>query len=225
MKFEYFRFLLTPVEEPQLPLREKLDRKALIQDMFAEEKKYNFQSGRATYGFVVKNKIGNLVEARIGKRTTTRLHASPDNGFEEKEEEDWPGSSVFLNLDDEKGSGKSKESGQKIAFEANRVAITNPVNCLRALADKINEDITHHGYFITINPILTAKKSFWAAVDENEGKIKKAVLTYTPPNLFNLQNNLEDDLRKANEKFNTTSTQVVLENESGNLHLPKDDQL
>ena len=50
-------------------------------------------------------------------------------------------------------------------------------------------------------------------------------MTYTPPNLFNLKNKLEDDLREANQTFNTTSTQVVLENEMGNLDLPKNNEL
>lgn len=225
MKFEYFRFLLTPVKEPELPLVKRMERSELVQDIFSDGKHYKFKSGRATYGFVTKRKQGSLIQARIGKLTTARLHSSPDKGFAEKIEEDWPGSNVFINLDDEKESGKTRDIGQTIAFELNRSAIANSVNCLRALADSINQTIIHHGYYITINPILMPKKSFWSVVDEYDGKIKKIILTYTPPNLFNLQNSLEDDLRTANENFNTTSTQIVLENEVGHLKLPKENQL
>ena len=62
-------------------------------------------------------------------------------------------------------------------------------------------------------------------VDEYEDQIKKVVLTYTPPNLFDLKNKLEDELRQANEKFHTTSTQIVLENNVNHLKLPKNDPL
>jgi hypothetical protein len=225
MRFEYFRFLITPVQEPQLPLHEQMTREQLIEDIFSTDKHYRFKSGRASYGLAVQNRMDKMIQARIGRATTARLHLSPDKGFAEKVEEDWPGSYLLINLDDEKGSGKTRDYGQILAFEKNRTAISNSISCMRALADKINETIVSQGFFITINPIPTSKRHFWSVIDEYDGQIKKVVLTYTPPNLFNLQNSLEDDLRNANKNFNTTSTQVVLENETGHLKLPKDNAL
>lgn len=226
MRFEFFRFLLTPVKDPQLPLDgRKLDRSELIDDIFAEKKHYKFKCGKATYGFYVKNKIDSLVHARIGKWTSKKLHSSPENGFQAIQSEDWPGVEVFINLSDEKETGDTFKSGQVIAVQVNKQAINNPTPCLRSLSDEINKKISHHGFYISINPIVSEVRRFWSVVEENKGKIKKIVLKYTPPNLFNLKNKLEDDLREANRTFNTTSTQIVLENEAGSLELPRDNDL
>lgn len=225
MKFEYFRFLLSPVKDPQLPFTKPKDRKDIIKTIFQAGKPYEFTQGRARYGFVVRAQEGQHVLARLGKYTSKTLYSSPSRGFQDKEVEDWPGCHVLINLDDEKGSGKTKELGQMIAIEVNRSAITNNLNALRSFADKINEEIIELGFFITINPILTQKRKFWPTVQQYQGKIRKVVLRYTPPNLFDLKNKLEDDLRAANKKFNTTSTEIVLENSAGKLQLPQNDAL
>ncbi len=227
MKFEYYRFLLTPIDEPELPLHGKLSREEVITKIFSKGKSYEFKSGKASYGFVLKSisDAHKMGIGRVGKQKSERLFGSPSEGFAEKQEENWPGSDVLINFDDEKSTGKTRESGQVMAIQVNRSAITNPTNCLRALADKINQEIILYGFYITINPILKPKKKFWSVVNENKGNIKKVVLIYTPPNIFNLQNKLSDDLKEANKKYNITSTQIILENEMGHLDLPDDDPL
>ena len=225
MRFEYHRFLLTPLNQGQLSFSDRPSREELIEKVFSEEH-YTFQYRRTTYGFVKKFIRNKKVFGRIEKQRKTSIFLSPSKGFQEKQEEDWPGSHVFINLDDEKTTGQTEKSGQVIAVQCNKPIISSPINCLRALADKINEEIlTNSGYYISINPILQDKRGFWSVVDEHKDKIKKVILIYTPPNLFELQNKLEVDLRKANEEFNTTSTQVVFENDGGHLKLPKDNNL
>ena len=225
MKFEYFRFLLTPVKDPQLPFIKETSREEILNEIFSKGKTYLFNSGRAKFGLTIDSLQNGLVMARIGKQTTKSLRASPDEGFAVKKVEDWPGSIIFINLNDEKSSGQLKSSGQVVAFSVNPAAISNPKNCLYALAEKINGVIVHKGYYLTINPIPTERKKFWAVANEHKGQIKKVVLTYTPPNLFDIGTTLENDLREANNTFNTTSTQIVLENESGNLELPETNKL
>ncbi len=225
MKFEYFRFLLTPVKDPQLPFHGEVSREDIIKDIFAKGKTYRFKSGRAQFGMTVDFFQNSLVSARIGKQTTKKLRSSPDEGFAIKNAEDWPGSCLFINLSDERITGKTHENGQIIAFSLNKIAIQNPKNCLRALADKINEDLIHKGFYLTINPIPTERKKFWTAAKEHEGKICKVVLTYTAPNLFKIGSSLEDDLKEINKSFNTTSSQIVLENDGGNIELPENNKL
>lgn len=225
MKFEYFRFLVSPVKEPQFEFERKKTREQIINDIFETDHPHKFANGRAKYGYVSLLKEGKLIHGRLGKLSSKMLHSSPDQKFQVKKAEDWPGCRVFINLDDERVSGRTFELGQVIAIEVNKAAISNNTNALRAFADHINKTLIHEGYHIAINPILTAKKKFWSVVSEHEGKIKKVVLIYTPPNLFNLKNKLEDDLKEANKTFNTTSTQIVLENDAGKLVLPKDNPL
>jgi hypothetical protein len=225
MKFEYFRFLLTPVKDPQLPFHDALSKEDIIKDIFAKGRTYHFNSKRARFGMTVDFFQNNLVYARIGKQTTKKLRSSPDEGFVTKDAEDWPGSYLFINLSDEIITGKTHENGQVVAFSLNKIAIQNPKNCLRALAKKINEDLTHKGFYLTINPIPTERKKFWTAAKEYEGKICKVILTYTAPNLFKIGSSLEDDLKEINKNFNTTSSQIVLENDGGNIELPEDNKL
>lgn len=227
MRLEYFRYLLSPLKQSRLAFVEELSREEVIRKIFSSEKIYTFPYGRnkGTFGFVTKLIHNKKAFGRIGRQKKTKLHLSPAEGFQEKQEEDWPGSHIFINLDDEKTTGQTEKSGQVIAIQSNRAVISNPTNCLRALADKINQEVREYGYYLTINPILQEKKNFWSVVDKYDGHIKKVVLIYTPPNLFELKNKLEDDLKRANENFNTTKTEIVLENNSGDLRLPRENRL
>lgn len=225
MKFEYFRFLITPVKDPQLPLHGVVTREDIINDVFAQATTYKFKSGRANFGLRIEYSHEGLVSAYVGKLTSRVMRKAPEDGFAVRKVEDWPGSRIFINLKDEKDTGRTLAAGQMIGFQINRKDIPNPKNCLKAFAEKVNETIVHKGFYLTINPMPTEKKKFWSVVKEHEGNIRKVVLTYTPPNLFELGTSLEDDLKKANQSFNTTNTQIVFENEAGSVSLPEDNKL
>lgn len=226
MKFEYFRFLLTPLKQQDLPFNgTPPSREELIKEMFSKDQEYLFTSGRAKYGLVINYSDHDMVRARMGKKVARKIAKSPAEKFKTEQVDDWPNCPVFVNISDEKATGKTRDAGQLIAFGVNQQIISSPRNCLRAFADKVNETLVYKGYFLSINPIPSEKKKFWTVAKQYEGQIKKVVLTYTPPNLFNLENSLEDDLRETNEQFNTTSAQIVLENEAGSVKLPEDNQL
>lgn len=226
MQFEYFRFLLTPLQQASMltPSRPK-SREELIKDIFSKDKEYVFKSGRAQYGFVINYNQNGLVRAKMGRQTKKKISRSPKEKFATENVDDWPNCPVFINISDERNSGRTLEAGQVIAFGLNFQAINNPKNCLRAFADKINTSLTHDGYFLTINPIPSERKKFWTVAKEYEGQIRKLVLFYTPPNLFNIDNSLNNDLREVNKEFNTTSAQIVFENEAGSLILPENNEL
>jgi hypothetical protein len=225
MKFEYFRFLLTPVKDPQLPLHGAVTRADVINEIFGQGKTYKFKSGRANFGLRIDHSHEGLASAYVGKLTSRIMRKPPEDGFALKKVEDWPGSRLFINLNDEKDTGRTLAAGQMIGFQVNKSAIQNPKNCLQEFANKVNEIIIHKGFYLTINPMPTDRKKFWTVAKEHEGNIRKVVLTYTPPNLFELGTSLEDDLKKVNQSFNTTSTQIVFENEAGSVTLPEDNQL
>lgn len=227
MRVEYFRFLLSRVKEPVLPFhRDTKSREEVIQELFdPKQSPYRFKAGRSDYGFVSVGKAGNIVVGKFGKHSARKLHSSPDKQFKQKTEEDWPFCHVYINLDDEAKTGRTFQAGQVLAIQVNYSAISNNRNALRALADHINRTLIFDGFHISFNPILADKKKFWTVVGEHNGNIRKLVLTYTPPNIFKLNNKLEDDLKEANSNFNTTSTQIVLENDGGQLTLPRDNPL
>lgn len=225
MKFEYFRFLLSPLKEPKLPFNGDKTRAALLNEFFSEGRKYSFKNRNVSFGMRIDRCAEGLVVARIGKKTKKQITLSHEADFETKELEDWPASMVFLNLNDEKATNRMTSSGQVIAFEVNPVAIPTPRTCLNALADKLNEDLEFSGYHLTINPIPADRRQFWPIMRQYKGNIRKVVFSYTPPNLFDINSNLEDDLKKTNQSFNTTNVKIELENETGDLELPEDNQL
>ena len=222
MKFQYYRISLTAErKEPRLPLDGDVAREELIARMFSEGKRYDFSMSKAQYVFIVSQLEGKMVIAKIGRKTERHLHDSPVYNFAEKTAEDWPNSNVFINLSDEKDSGKSAELGQVIAIQVNNDAISNPTRCLQFLAKTINENFFYENFYISIEPILEDNKGFWSEVEKHRGDIKTIVLSYVPPNILNIKNSLSEDLREHNEKFNTTRTKISLENERGNLQVPQ----
>ena len=223
--FEYYRFLLTPIEEAELPFHGKKDRKEIISEIFSPKKTYKFNNRGTDYGLRIELKADNYVYASIGKKVKKNIRTSPEEGFTKKEIEDWPGCDLFINLSDEHDTGKTKTHGQLIIMQVNDTDMRYRTTLLQKLASVINKEIQPYGFFLSINPILSENASFWSVVSKNKGKIKKITFSYTPPNLLNLNSSLEDDLREISSDFNSTKVQISLENSDGNLELSENNDL
>jgi len=223
--FEYYRFLLTPIEEVELPFHGKKDRKEIISEIFSPEKTYKFNSRGIDYGLRIELRSENYVYASIGKRVKKNIRTSPEEGFTKKEIEDWPGCDLFINLSDEHDTGKTKTHGQLIMMQVNNTDMKYRSSLLQKVASVINKEIQCYGYFLSINSLPSEKTLFWKVVKENEGKIKRITFSYTPPNLLDLKSSLEDDLREISSNFNSTKVQISLENSDGNLELSEGNKL
>lgn len=223
--FEYYRFFLTPIEEPELPFHKKKTREEVILDMFSPNKTYQFRSREKDYCLYIKQKEGNYVFASIGKRVKKNIRTAPEEGFKTKEIEDWPGCDIFINLSNEHDTGETAKKGQLFVVQVNNVDMKYRASVLQNLALAINKDIQKDGYFLTINSIPSEKTLFWNVVKENEGKIKRITFTYIPPNLLDLKSSLEDDLRSVAGEFNSTKVQISMENKDGNLTLSEHNKL
>lgn len=223
--FEYYRFFLTPIEEPEFPFHKKKTREEVILDMFSPNKTYQFRSRKKDYCLYIKQKEGNYVFASIGKRVKKNIRTAPEEGFKTKEIEDWPGCDIFINLSNEHDTGETAKKGQLFVVQVNNVDMKYRASVLQNLALAINKDIQKDGYFLTINSIPSEKTLFWNVVKENEGKIKRITFTYIPPNLLDLKSSLEDDLRSVAGEFNSTKVQISMENTDGNLTLSEHNKL
>lgn len=221
MNFGYYRFLLSSLKQQEILTSER-GRKKVIEDIFSEDKLYTFKSGRGTYEFLVKIVEEKKALAIIAKKKNTKIRSSLVDGYVEKIEEDWSGSYLVINLDNEKETGLEEQSGQSIAMQHNNKVGVSPINCLRSLADEINGQIVNHGYIMSINPISNRKKDFWSVVGQHQNDIKKIVFTYAMPNIFHVAGNLEKDLRAWRDDLNVTKAEVTLENNSRNMKVNKD---
>ncbi|MBQ8870382.1 MAG: hypothetical protein IJ019_03300 [Alphaproteobacteria bacterium] len=223
--FEYYRFFLTPIEEPELPFCQQKTREEVIDDMFSPDKTYKFRSREKDYCLYIKQKEGSYVFANIGKRVKKNIRTAPEEGFKTREIEDWPGCDIFINLSNEHNSGETAKKGQLLLVQVNNVDMKYRASVLQNLASAINRDIQKYGFFLTINSIPSEKTLFWNVVKENEGKIKKITFSYIPPNLLDLKSSLENDLRSVAGEFNSTKVQISMENTDGNLTLSENNKL
>lgn len=223
--FEYYRFFLTPIEEPELPFCQQKTREEVIDDMFSPDKTYKFRSREKDYCLYIKQKEGSYVFANIGKRVKKNIRTAPEEGFRTREIEDWPGCDIFINLSNEHNTGETAKKGQLLLVQVNNMDMKYRASVLQNLASAINRDIQKYGYFLTINSIPSEKTLFWNVVKENEGKIKKITFSYIPPNLLDLKSSLENDLRSVAGEFNSTKVQISMENTDGNLTLSENNKL
>ncbi len=223
--FEYYRFFLTPIEEPELPFCQQKTREEVIDNMFSPDKTYKFRSREKDYCLYIKQKEGSYVFANIGKRVKKNIRTAPEEGFKTREIEDWPWCDIFINLSNEHNSGETAKKGQLLLVQVNNVDMKYRASVLQNLASAINRDIQKYGFFLTINSIPSEKTLFWNVVKENEGKIKKITFSYIPPNLLDLKSSLENDLRSVAGEFNSTKVQISMENTDGNLTLSENNKL
>jgi hypothetical protein len=68
---------------------------------------------------------------------------------------------------------------------------------------------------------LTEEKEFWEVVNLYQGKIEELTFDLTAPNVLNLKNNLNEDLREAKKEFAMTATTISIKNNLGGLVIPK----
>ncbi len=223
--FEYYRFFLTPIEEPELPFVKKKTREEVIEDIFSQDKTYKFKNRETDYCLYIKQKVDSYVFASIGKKVKKHIRTAPEDGFQTREIEDWPGCDIFINLSNEHDTGKTETKGQLILVQINNVDMKYRSSILQKLAASINKNIQKYGFYLTISSIPSEKTLFWNVVKENEGKIKRITFSYIPPNLLDLKSSLEDDLRSVSREFNSTKVQVSMENIDGNLTLSKGNKL
>jgi hypothetical protein len=211
MKLLLYRYFLNPTIQLSLFAEENINKQGLIINLL--EQKHNFDFNGSTLGYVHERTENNIIYAKIGKRTHITRRLSPDENFQEQQEENWPYCRVFINV------STDPSYGQTIAFENISSVFTDPLNQLQSFADKLNEQLSKKDIVISIHPITT-EQNFWAVIEENKDNIEEVTFCFSAPNLFNLQNNLNDDLRQAEEEFAMTDGVISLKNKKGNLIVP-----
>lgn len=218
MKLQYFTYFLNKLQQPPL-FKDKRDKNDIFQSILINENKpIYYESYGTEHAFVALYKSEQYLQARLGRKALFKRHLPPDKQFRESTEEDWPHCNIFINFDN------NPNNGQRVAFEYNSKIFPNPSSQLKGLEDKLNQTLLTYGYVMAISPI-TEDHNFWDVVKKNEKNIQKVTLTFNAPNLFNLNNELEDDLKVARDRYGMTQARIELENPYGELKIPDDDGL
>jgi len=187
-------------------------------DALKDAKLNSFKIGKSDLGFVYEYDDKGYIYCKFGKRSSIVKTLSPQEKFKEVKTENWPNCHMFMSLSED------PENGQQIAIEHKAWIFANPLVQLRALADKINEALLSNGFVLSINPI-TQEKKFWDLIKQYDGQIEELKLTFNTPNLFNLENTLNEDLKKVRDINNATEASMILKNKEGNLKVPEDNSL
>lgn len=215
MKFQYFTFFLNPVANLFEDKRSKTD---ILKEILKTEKPITYKKGGTQLAYVFKRESDNHIIAKLGRKALIRRNLSPNEQFEETQEENWPYCEILFNLDND------PDKGQKIAFAYKSYIFSSPYEQLKGLADEINSHLMMSGYAIAINPV-TKERKFWDLIKENKGKIEKLSLSFNAPNLFNLKNSFNEELKEVQERLNLNKATIEFENTIGQLSVPEDDEL
>lgn len=215
MKFQYFTYFLNPiVQQPLFP--KKVDKNNILSDILRKlkENPLEYKSGGADIAFVVVHHKDNYVVARLGKRSSLRKSLPPEKLFEETREEHWPHCNVIFNLDND------SETGQKIIFEFKNNIFASPALQLKKLAEEINPLLMPSQFVLSINPV-TESQEFWHIINQNKDKIEKLSFIFNSPNLFNLENDLNEELKGIQKDYLATKATIEFENPDGRLKVPE----
>jgi hypothetical protein len=215
MKLQYFVYFLNKLKQQQLFL-DKRGKIEILKDILTSTKPITFDYRGVSYAYVFVRIQGNYILAKFGRRSIIKKCLPPEDSFEEINEENWPYVSLFINLSDD------HNNGQQIAFELNSDIFPNPYSQLKSFSEEISSKIFSSGYIMQVSPV-TVEKKFWDIIKDNENKIEKISFSFNAPNLFNLGNSLEQDLKDAQKDYSITKAKIELENPYGLLKVPKND--
>lgn len=215
MQIQYFTYFLNPLSTPSL-FPDKRPKKEIFREIL-KQKNLKYKASGSDLAYVFEKEDGDYIVAKLGKKRSLKRSLPPEEGFEETIDENWPHCLVFFNLDE------NPNTGQKIAFEYKSNIFKVPFIQLQDLAEEFNVGLFSSNYAVSIHPV-TEERKFWDIVKQNQGKIEKVTFSFNAPNLFNLKNNLNDDLKNAQEKFGLTKATVEFENPQGKLTLSEDDE-
>lgn len=217
MKFQYYRFFLSPIDGNLF---------AQLPDSRTEAINYIFNNcytdfyKNVTYSLRKEVSIEDMILYKLAKHTSIQRIKPPEENFECEQIDHWPYINMIVGLN----SSINNDYGQIIALEVKKSVISNPITILRRWADKLNNELIRYGYTLSINPI-SVSKNFWTIVNQYKNAIEEVVFEYSMPNLFNTGDKLEEELKMANQSVNASKASIVLSNKSGVLNLSEDNAM
>ncbi len=213
MKFQYFTYFLNPISQQSL-FPDQRDKNDILMGIM--EKKMEYKHMKSDMVYVFHRKEWKYLHGKLGKKSSIKRTLPSDHDFVEHVDINYPYCNLLLNLDND------AETGQKIAFEYNSVVFQSPEAQIKALEKQLNTLLFSNGYAISIHPVVD-QKEFWALAKKYDGKIEKLIFTYAVPNLFNLENELSEDLKQSGQKYGITNAAIEFENKAGQLIIPEND--
>ncbi len=216
MKFQYYTYFINSLGQKSL-FEDKRDKNEILKEILKEKIGYVYQGTEFAFVPVSCFEKENCILGKIGRKSLLKRNLPPEKEFEKTEEENWPYCFVVFNFNPNNGVG------QNVIFQVNSSVFSNPQSLLRKFSEEINTKLFNYDFAVSINP-KTKKEDFWNIVKRNKGEIEKVSLRFNAPNLFNLKNSLEDDLKESSNNYAATKMSIDLENPNGGVKISDQDE-
>lgn len=217
VRFYFYRVFVEPLKQQQLFPDRTISKKDILRKAFVYETPQEFIAGKNQLAFINQLVDDDLIYASLAKKSEETIYHSPQEKLEAETVESWPHVRVFVNI------ASDPDKGQILAIESRSNVFRNTTLQLDAFQKYVNEMLKSTGYEINIHPVGSGEK-FWDIINANKGQIRELTFRYSAPNLFNLKNNLNDELRDAQQEFMLTKAKVSFENPGGQLKVdPEND--
>lgn len=207
-KFFAIRYFVVPAEANLFyQPKTEAERKLMFIEALLTQQDY-LTKKKAIITISAIDKEGHLYFGKFGKKKITFLPEKTVDDIEDTAHETWP----YLNFicDTEK---------QIIAIEDKSSFGVSLKGICEILSELVTTKLYHHGYVSKFEPIIK-ENSFWSIVQRAE-KIYSLKFKLNSPNLFGASSKANESLKKWQELFHNTQTEVKLVNERGDLKLPE----
>lgn len=203
--FEVIRISFSPRDDmPLFGATEgavRLPRDILLSRMFSSDQTFMHRNQEFFYTQIVND--GRFFCGVITRRMKRVLNRGPMENFERNEEEDWPLSYIFIDID----------SGSQIVLFQRSQAVQSPLMVLRSFVKCRKMDLAGWNYYVEA---LVAQSNFWDVVAAYKGRITSLRFIFIPPNALRAEEAADLFVRAAQEA-NPKEVKVALDNDEGQV--------
>lgn len=213
MKFQIFRYYLTPTDQESLYTDKSkyLSKPEAVRKILSNEIDFSFKNTEFAYRHEYTHE-NRYFFSKIGRQILKNHSLKIKEKFVEKKETEWPHRQVIIDTD---------KNIQLVAFEFSlKNEFASPVHTLELFADEINKSLPEFGWHIDFEPVID-EVVFWDIVKEHKGDIRKLKFVYHVPNLFGVDSELEKELDEAKKIYTAQTVEASIINDEGNLMIPK----
>lgn len=215
MKYQYLRIFLTEVErQPDLFEEEtvRLSRSDYLKAVFT--RRIDFMHRKRPFVFIPigqqEAEGGIICLGRVGREVAELVNRPPEENFADYEATSWRAANLLVDT-------RSDPTGQKVAHQY-RTDVGKGLPIMNSLAEHVNIENRDSGWDIEVNS-MTTKEGFWDKVKEYKGELTEVEFEFVTPNVLQIKNKLNKELKQANINENAKKVSVSYKNKDGNLRL------
>lgn len=218
LTFHAYRYQLLPLSsELQLrfnsPIKSIDDLKAHKNEFF-EEALREIQSFQHPWGEIIHELTWLQDDFALLKLATKKDITRKTKDFREEEIDNWPFIVILFD----------NRPDRQLAYLQHLTTVFQRTSTVSNILQRsFNDELARFHLLVRFNPLFE-EREFWELVSKYDERITQAEFDMISPNMSNISESLNLDLRQLSEQTNTKETRLELNSDpEGSLHLTKDD--